>query len=130
MAMEFVRCFYSKTSSIALLYLRHKRNLWEGGFMKKSKENLIGRLIIVISIILTIIGYVFLPKDLVVQVTPSGEARYSLPKILALSIPFAISTLFSILYMQGEPKFRRKNLILSILGIVVFIFIFLANYGG
>lgn len=130
MAMEFVRCFYSKTSSIAFLYLRHKRNLWEGGFMKKSKENLIGRLIIVISIILTIIGYVFLPKDLIVQVTPSGEARYSLPKILALSIPFAISTLFSILYMQGEPKFRRKNLILSILGIVVFIFIFLANYGG
>ncbi|HZK10474.1 MAG TPA: hypothetical protein VFD08_05325 [Clostridia bacterium] len=98
--------------------------------MKKSKENLIGRLIIVISIILTIIGYVFLPKDLIVQVTPSGEARYSLPKILALSIPFAISTLFSILYMQGEPKFRRKNLILSILGIVVFIFIFFANYGG
>lgn len=96
--------------------------------MKRSRETIIGTVIIIAAVIFLAAGYIVLPDILVVQIGADGQPSNTLPKIPALLIPFAISTIFSIFYMKAEPERRLHNLFAAIVGIVAAIAMFLFNY--
>lgn len=97
--------------------------------MEHSKEKWIGILIIAISAVIALLGFFLLPDVMTVQIGLDGKASNTLPKIPALLIPFAISTISSILYISDATGKRSKNLLIAILGVVIGIFAFIVNYG-
>jgi hypothetical protein len=91
--------------------------------MKKSKLLLaIG--IILLSLVLAVIGWIVLPDTLVLQVTMSGAAGTTLPKPAGLAIPLLVSSVFAVLYYLREDK---KNLLISVIGLAIYIPTFLMN---
>ncbi len=95
--------------------------------MTGSKEKMIGIAIIAVSAILAVLGYILLPDVMVVQIGLDGSASNTLSKIPALLIPFAISTISSIMYMNSEASARTKNLIFAVLGVIIALFSFFIN---
>lgn len=96
--------------------------------MKQSRELTMGALIIAISAIIAVAGYLVLPEVMLVQIGIDGKASNTLPKIPTLLLPFAISTISAILYIK-EAASRPKYLFLAILGIALAVFAFIMNYG-
>ena len=71
--------------------------------MKTPKIKLIITLLIIAAgVALFIIGYCVLPETLVMQITASGQGGNTMPKLLGLLIPFAINTIFTIIYFKSE----------------------------
>ena len=64
---------------------------------------------------------------LTVQVNLSGEATNTMPKALGLLIPFALSAVFSVLYMKGGAETRIRNLVVAIVGLAVMVVTFIFN---
>jgi len=90
----------------------------------KNKKILLTISIILVAAILSIVGWLNLPETLVLQITVSGEAGTTLPKIAGLAIPFLLSALFAVLYYLHGSK---KYLLISAIGIVMYGVIFLMN---
>ena len=95
--------------------------------MNIRKETIIGILIIVAAAALGIAGFLLLPATLTVQVNLSGEATNTMPKALGLLIPFALSAVFSVLYMKGGAETRIRNLVVAIVGLAVMVVTFIFN---
>lgn len=95
--------------------------------MKGSKEQKIGIGIILVSIVMAAAEYFVLPDTLVVQVGMDGTPSNTLPKLAALLIPLAVSVIFSVLYMNGKERDRTKNLLVALLGIVIYAVMFVMN---
>ncbi|MFA6736230.1 MAG: hypothetical protein WCR87_04850 [Saccharofermentanales bacterium] len=98
--------------------------------MNINKEKTIGIVIIVVSVILTVTGFILLPETLIVQIGLDGQASGTMQKIPALLIPMAISTVFSALYMKGNTEKKSRNLIVAVIGIVIVIIMFVVNRNG
>ena len=98
--------------------------------MKLRREKLIGTAIIAAAVILAAAGYLILPDTLVVQISADGQPSNTLPKLPALLIPFAISTGFSLMYMNGEADRRVRNLIVAVLGLGIAVVMFVFNLAG
>lgn len=96
--------------------------------MNNSKDKIIAYIIISVSVILFIVGYLLLPNEIVVQIGFDGKPSNTLPKIIGLFIPFLISSLFAFISLKGNRETKAKNLIISIIGIVIFIFMFIMNH--
>lgn len=90
----------------------------------KSRKLLLTLGLILTAVVLAVIGWIVLPATLVLQVTLSGEAGTTLPKIMGLGIPFLLSTVFAVIYYFNE---NNKHLLLSVLGLLMFIIAFLMN---
>ncbi len=91
----------------------------------KNKKLLITISIIAAAVALAVVGFIILPDTLVVQLSMSGQAANTMPKLLGVLIPFLICAVFSILYYRTEKG--GKNLIVSLIGIVVFVLLFVFN---
>ncbi len=68
---------------------------------------------------------IVLPDMVVVQMDAYGNASNVMPKMLAVIIPFGISTIFAVLYRNSRGSL--KYLIISILGLVLPIVIIIFN---
>ncbi len=97
--------------------------------MQRSKEKMIGMIVIAVSIVLTVAGYLMLPDNMIVQIGLDGKASNMLPKIQAILIPFAISTISSIMYIFGNPQKRTKYILFAVLGLLLSVVSFFINYG-
>ena len=95
--------------------------------MKVKKEAIIGILIIAAALAFGIAGYILLPAILTVQVNLSGEATNTMPKVLGLFIPFAVSVIFSVLYMKGRAETKTRNLVVAMVGLALSIVTFVVN---
>lgn len=90
----------------------------------KDKKLIITTAIIIISILLTIVGYIVLPDNLVMQVTVGGAASNTMPKILGLLVPFGLSSIFAVVYYKTGTV---KNLIISVVGLLSYILVYIFN---
>ena len=72
--------------------------------------------ILLLEIILVIIGFLILPDTLVMQITASGGAGNTMPKIVGLAIPFLLCAIFAVLYYFNTNK---KHLLIAGLGVVL-----------
>ena len=91
--------------------------------MKKPNDLLLMGVVISMSFIFALIGYIFLPDTLIAQITISGEGA-TLPKIIGLAIPFLISVIASFAYYKQKnlTKYIITILICTVIYILIFIF--------
>lgn len=75
---------------------------------------------ILVSIIMNVISYFYLPENLVMQVKTSGAAGTTLPTVLGLAAMFALLSLFAYkLSSSTETREKSKWLMVSILILVI-----------
>jgi len=73
--------------------------------------------IIAVAVVLAIVSYIVLPDVVVVQITASGGVGSTMPRLLAVLLPLAISVAGALLAMTGKQDREYKNLIVSAVGI-------------
>lgn len=94
-----------------------------------KKQNIIAVICIVVSVALSVISYIFLPDTVTVQLGMDGSSSNTMPKLFAILIPAAlcIGGALSALVSKNENKKGQKPLIVSSVGVVVFIFMLVVN---
>ena len=95
--------------------------------MKLSKEKKIGMVFIVISIILSVLGYIMLPETVVVQIGLDGKTGNTLPKLAAILLPLGVTLISTGLYMFSGTSNRTKNLVFAGIGILMAVFGIIVN---
>lgn len=90
----------------------------------KRQKLFITSAIIIISIILAVISWFILPDEIAVQITMSGSAGNTVPKIFGILLPLLLSVPFSISFYKKNEK---KHLIYSIIGVVIAIVFLIFN---
>lgn len=90
-----------------------------------SKKIIFG-IILLISVVLTVYGYIVLPDVVAIQLDIKGNVSNTEPKILSLGISFALSVIGAVFYYFSDEK-GIKFLSLSIIGIVISIITILFN---
>ena len=93
--------------------------------MKDKSRLLIAGIICLIAVALFIVGMLVLPDVIVMQVQTDGSARTTLPKILGLILPLALSCVFAYMYYKGG---NGKNLFVAIIGLIAFGLTFFMNH--
>jgi len=69
-------------------------------------------------------GLILLPDPIVMQIQADGSAGTTLPKLIGLLLPLALTGVFAWLYYKNGTT---KHLLVSILGIALFILTFFIN---
>jgi hypothetical protein len=80
--------------------------------------------ILIIAVALFIVGMIILPETIVMQVQADGSVATTLPKLIGLLIPLALSGVFAFLYYKNGTT---KSLIVALIGIVAFGLTFFFN---
>lgn len=93
--------------------------------MKDKSRLLIAGIICLIAVALFIVGMLVLPDVIVMQVQTDGSAGTTLPKILGLILPLALSCVFAYMYYKGG---NGKNLFVAIIGLIAFGLTFFMNH--
>jgi uncharacterized membrane protein len=94
-----------------------------------KKQSIIAIAGIVISAALAVASFILLPDVVTVQLGVDGESSNTMPKLFAILIPAALGVggALSVLFSKNENKNGQKALIVSAVGIVVFVFMLVVN---
>ena len=94
----------------------------------KMKNKIIPFFLFCLSIAFAIVSYVLLPNEVITQITLSGSHYRTMPKLVAIMIPFLLSGGFSIAaaVLHDETK-NKKYLLVSFIGILVYIVMLVVN---
>ncbi|HWQ58075.1 MAG TPA: hypothetical protein VN540_03570 [Clostridia bacterium] len=97
--------------------------------MTDQTRKIVAAALIALAVIGGIAGFILLPDTLVVQLTLGGTAGNTMPKLLGLAIPVALAVFGAIKFYKdgGEAKPRNNGLIIALVGIVVFVLLFVFN---
>ena len=83
------------------------------------KKNWIGIFIMIIAIGLGICAWFLLPEVVAVQVGMDGQVTNTMPKLLAILIPFVISAAGVVMNLTNKKENSMKGFVLSLVGIAV-----------
>ena len=83
------------------------------------KKNLISIVIMMIAIGLGICAWFLLPEVVAVQVGMDGQVTNTMPKLLAILIPFVISAAGVVMNLTNKKENSMKGFVLSLVGIAV-----------
>lgn len=75
---------------------------------------------------LFVAGLFLLPDTIVMQIQADGSAGTTLPKLIGLLLPLALTGVFAVLYYRNGTL---KSLLVSILGLALFGLTFFMNRG-
>jgi FtsH-binding integral membrane protein len=91
------------------------------------KTKLLPIVLMIVSIALAVISFILLPDTVITQFSSSNPT--TLAKPLAVAIPAAVGVIPSLLCLLGKADEKKTNsyLILSGVGIVVFIIMLIVN---
>ena len=92
--------------------------------MKDKTRLLIVILILVLAVGMFVLGMIILPETIVMQVQTDGSVATTMPKLIGLMIPLALSTVFAVFYYKGG---KGKNLLVAIIGLAAFGLTFFFN---
>lgn len=96
--------------------------------MSKKTKLTILLVVTALAVLLFIAGYILLPDVVSTQITSSGTAGNTMPKLLALLLPFAVSEASALFfYFSANDDTGRKNLIVAAVGLVMFVLTFVFN---
>lgn len=95
--------------------------------MKKKK--IISVILFIISVILTVIGVIFLPATVITQISVTGSPSSTMPKILAVLLPFALSMAYPLtaFFSKDEDKTNFKVMLVTVVGFICYGFMFFVN---
>ena len=91
------------------------------------KKNLISILLAAAAIGLGVISWLLLPDVVAVQVGIDGKITNTLPKVLAVAIPFGVSVVGSVMNLISKEETNKKGYILSVAGIAIMVLSLLVN---
>ncbi|MDD6347638.1 MAG: DUF1648 domain-containing protein [Lachnospiraceae bacterium] len=77
----------------------------------------IGILGLVLAAALAVFSWGVLPDTVAVQINTRGEVTNTMPRILAILVPFLVSAFGSVMTMMDREEGSKKGLILAIVGI-------------
>jgi hypothetical protein len=89
--------------------------------MKKSA------LLIAAAVAAAEISWFLLPQDVVVQVGLNGQATRTMPKLLAIGIPFAIAVVGAVMNIWEKNQIKPKGFLISVIGIAAMVLSLLFN---
>ncbi|MEA5051717.1 MAG: hypothetical protein VB021_09650 [Oscillospiraceae bacterium] len=90
----------------------------------KNKRLLFALLLAAVACGLAAAGWTLLPDTLVMQITLSGAAGTTLPKLPGLALPALLSVVFSFLYAKSGSG---KHLTVALVGIAALVLTFVMN---
>lgn len=81
------------------------------------------------SVALTAVCYILLPDTVVMQMAMNGNAGTTMPKLLAILLPFALGVGGSVyaIVTKGGDKARNKGLLIGGIGVAAFVLTLLMN---
>ena len=91
------------------------------------KKKWISILFVAVAIGLGVISWLLLPDVVAVQVGIDGKITNTLPKVLAVAIPFGVSVVGSVMNLTGKEETNKKGYILSVAGIAIMVLSLLVN---
>lgn len=91
------------------------------------KKIWISVILIAAALALGIISWFFLPDVTAVQIGFDGQATNTMPKLLAIAIPFGISLIGSIMNLTNKEEKNGKGLLLAVIGLAAMILSLLFN---
>ena len=92
--------------------------------MNKNTKLLVTAAILLIAVALFVLGMIVLPDTIVMQVQADGSAATTMPKLIGLLIPLALSGVFAVLYYKNGTG---KSLLVSLIGLAAFGLTFFFN---
>jgi uncharacterized membrane protein len=92
--------------------------------MENKKRLIVSLVILIIAVALFIVGMIILPETIVMQVQADGSVATTLPKLIGLLIPLALSGIFAFLYYKNGTT---KSLIVALIGLAAFGLTFFFN---
>lgn len=92
--------------------------------LTEKTRKLLGVGLIAAVAILAVAGFFVLPETLVVQVGANGQASSTMPKLIGLLIPLAISAVFGALFMKDG---NVKSGVAALVGLLAMALIFIFN---
>lgn len=91
------------------------------------KRRVVSSVMIAVSLVLAVIGYLVLPDKVVVQIGANGQPSNMLPKLAAVIIPVVITGFGAVSYAVGDNEAKIRNIIIVVAGYVVAIFSLIFN---
>ena len=91
------------------------------------KKKWISILFVAVAIGLGVISWLLLPDVVAVQVGIDGKISNTLPKVLAVAIPFGVSVVGSVMNLTCKEETNKKGYILSVAGIAIMVLSLLVN---
>ncbi len=96
-------------------------------FLYEHKKQ-VAILLIVVAAALGVIGLIVLPERLIMQLSIGGQATNTMSKPLGLLMPFALTVVPAVIFAAAKkPGEQSKCLVVSVVGVVAFIFTFAVN---
>lgn len=92
--------------------------------MKEKTRLLITALILLLAVGLFVIGMIILPETIIMQVQADGSTATTMPKLIGLLIPLALSAVFALFYYKSG---KSKQLLVAIIGLAAFGLTFFFN---
>jgi hypothetical protein len=92
--------------------------------MKNKTRLIVSAVILLVAVAAFVTGMIVLPETIVMQMQPDGTVATTLPKLVGLLIPLALSVLFAVLYYKNGTT---KSLLVSLIGLVAFGLTFFFN---
>lgn len=92
--------------------------------MKDRTRLLIAGVVLLLAVALFVLGMIVLPETLIMQMKINGAAGTTLPKLIGLLIPLALSAVFAVLYYIDG---KGNNLLVAVVGLLAFGLTFFFN---
>lgn len=92
--------------------------------MKDRTRLLIAGVVLLLAVALFVLGMIVLPETLIMQMKINGAAGTTLPKLIGLLIPLALSAVFAVLYYKDG---KGNNLLVAVVGLLAFGLTFFFN---
>lgn len=84
-----------------------------------SNKKIISIVLVVVAVILGVVSFVLLPEVVTVQVGLDGRPTNTMPKVLAVLVPFAVTVAGAVINYLNKDEKNYKGLILSVVGVIV-----------
>lgn len=92
--------------------------------MKNKTRLIVSAGILLLAIAAFVTGMIVLPDTIVMQLETDGTVATTLPKLVGLLIPLALTVLFAVLYYKNGTT---KSLLVSLIGLAAFGLTFFFN---
>lgn len=92
-------------------------------------KNIVAVILLIASAVLAVVSWLVLPQTVVTQISIGGSGTSSMPKIVAIAFPFTLSAgaAGGALLAKENDEAKNKSLIVSAVGIVIFIIMLAVN---
>lgn len=95
--------------------------------MKSKAVTILSIVLIIVSAILTVISYIYLPSTVITQLTIGSSSPSTNPKLVAIALPALLSLGGGCISLFSKNEGKNKPIFISIIGVIIFIIMLAVN---